>query len=198
MNAHGYFIILYALLVSGCSSQVLIRANGAPMEYKSFPSLSSIMIDDMDDLGEWTSYVGTGVSVAVNRVSGRSGNAMEITYNFSTGKSFSVARDYLEDLSHYRGIRLVYRGEGNSNTMEIRFEDEKGTIYTSKLHYKTNPSSWITDELLFSGFTFSEGSVGNIDWSEIAMIDISVIYSKKDNDEGGYGKIVIDHMELVD
>lgn len=145
-------------------------------------------------LGSWEVYKDDTATITVTPVPGTGPEAVEIVYNLgNTGHWCGIWRN-MSDLSGFKGIKLVFRGSGASNTVEFKLEDEDGTNFGQVLPVKSNAASLTTLEIPFNGLRYFWGGDQNLNLKNVKM---HVAISHKAGDEGGAGKITIDDLVLM-
>lgn len=146
------------------------------------------IINDMATTSGWNSYVDNSVTAQLTTVAGKTSKAMAITYNFNTGLWLSIARSAPMDLSKYKGMKFTYKGEGAGNTFEIKFEDSDGSNFGYVVEPRSNASSWTDIDIPFSELKWWWGGDQTLD---LKRVRIHLAVSKRDNDEGGQGRLII-------
>lgn len=85
---------------------------------------SSRTLDTFEDLAPWTADASTDVTSTITSVDGHRGEAMRLDYDFNgrSGYAFAARELSFETPENYE-IRFWVRGEGPSNTFEVKFTD---------------------------------------------------------------------------
>lgn len=162
----------------------------------------SSVIDGMENATGWATFADTGSSLAVSTVTGDSGNALQMTYDITSGnwaaavKSFS-SQDFT--VLGANALRFHYRATGPGNTAQIQFRDSDGTTSTTSdgLIYKfplNTDNVWRTLTIPFTDFmTFDDGD----DVFEFDQVSRFSFGLTKDNGAAGTGAVYFDNFELV-
>ena len=180
-------------IISGLSVLFLLAACAAPGR-KAGRKVSSNVLFDMSQTENWGFYTDNTCEVSVQPVSGKKGDALEMIYKMNDGGWIGMWRAADRDLSDARGIAFMYRGEGSSNSLEFKLEDGDGSNFGAMVEGKSNAGSWTIVEMPFSNLKYWWGGDEDLDTSSIK---VHFAVSKKDGDEGGEGKIIIDRVELL-
>jgi hypothetical protein len=151
------------------------------------------------DPARWTTMVDTGSTIALATVPGRTDTALQITYDLGEGHwvhLYQPASSYNRgDLSEMAGFTFYYRGSGNANTLEIKFEDPDGTNFGQLRQGQSMTADWIRIEVQFTELTYLFGGDANMDWEQVDRISFAV--SKKQGDMGGAGTLEIADIALI-
>ena len=153
------------------------------------------VIDTMDSMVPWKVYKDEKATIKTRSVEGKIGNAMEVSYNFTSGGPWcAIRRASAVDISAASGIRFVYRGEGDTNTLEVKLEDADGSNFGKTVDTKTNPGSWTTVEVPVSDFNYWWGGDQSLN---LKKVHLQFAVSIKEGDDGGSGKVIIDQVEVM-
>ena len=141
----------------------------------------------------------TGSTIALATVPGRTDTALQITYDLGEGHwvhLYQPASSYYGgDLSEMAGFTFYYRGSGNANTLEIKFEDPDGTNFGQLRQGQSVAADWTRIEVQFTELTYLFGGDANMDWEQVDRISFAV--SKKQGDMGGAGTVEIADIALI-
>ena len=147
----------------------------------------------------WTTLADTGSTIALTTVPGRTDTALQITYDFGEGgwvQLYQPASSYNRgDLSKIAGLTFYYRGSGNANTLEIKFEDTDGTHFGQMWQGQSAAPDWTRIEARLTELTYLSGGDANMDWEQVKNIFLAV--SKKQGDMGGAGTVEIADIALI-
>ncbi len=84
-------------------------------------------LDTFDDLASWSSDASTDVSSSLSSATGHRGEAMRLDYDFNGRSGYAFAsRDLSFEVPENYEIRFWVRGEGPTNTFEVKFTDASG------------------------------------------------------------------------
>jgi hypothetical protein len=147
----------------------------------------------------WTTQTDAGSTIALATVPGRTNAALQITYDFGEGGwvlLYQPGSSYnMGDLSEMAGLTFYYRGTGNANTLELKFEDTDGTNFGHLWQGQTAAADWTQIEVQFTELTYLWGDDANMDWRQVKSISLAV--SKKPGDMGGAGTVEIADIALI-
>jgi hypothetical protein len=153
---------------------------------------SGTVVFDMNSSAGWDSYADNTVVVKMGSAAAKTGKALEIDYNMNSGGWFGVNKQVPIDMSKYAGVRFSYRGEGSKNTLEVKFEDSDGSNFGYLVKAKTNPEGWTAVEVPFKDLKYWWGGDQILD---LKKLKLHFAASKKDDDEGGSGKIIVGSVQ---
>lgn len=189
-------IYLIVILTCFCAG-ALAKRGGAPGRVVTVSQTFNPddVLDAMETSSGWNSYADKGAKVTLSNVPGRIGQAFKISYDMSGGAWVAISKNINKDLSKAKKIRLFITGEGSPNSIELRFEDFSETNFGALLPQKTNAGAWTVAEIPISKFNYWWGKNQIIDWKRIKNLHIAI--AKKDGDQGGSGKVIIDQVEIA-
>lgn len=150
------------------------------------------------DPARWTTMTDAGSTIALASGPGRTDKALQVTY--SLGENGWVVLSQLAssynqgDLSQMTGLTFYYRGSGNANTLEIKFEDTDGTNVGRLLQGQSAAADWTRIEARFTALTHLWGEA-NMDWGQVKYITFAI--SKKPGDAGGAGTVEIADIRVI-
>ena len=147
----------------------------------------------------WTTLADTGSTIALATVPGRTDTALQITYDLGEGAwvhVYQLASSYnMGDLSKMAGFTFYYRGSGNANTLEIKFEDPDGTNFGQLRQGQSVAADWTRIEVRFTELTYLWSGDDSMDWERVKSISFAV--SKKEGDMGGGGTVELADIALI-
>lgn len=154
---------------------------------------SSVKIDSK--LEGWEVYKDNSVDIALLPAKGKTGDAVEMDYDLASGAWFGAKKEFKGDFTGFKGLRFVFRGEGNPNSVEVKIEDKDGSNFGKILPIKSNIKNWTTINLPFSALEHWSGSDNKLDLSGVKLhFAVSV---KDKNDKGGKGKFIAGNIEFI-
>jgi WD40 repeat protein len=123
-------------------------------ENKTFPKIVPL-IDPMEDLSNWKTLKDElGSNVSISLVPSKKGRAINLTYDLKDNGWVGISRDVEPQLlAELQGLNISYRMTGKQSTLEIRLEDQNGTVFGSSRILNGGPPRWACLEALFDGFT---------------------------------------------
>ena len=203
MTTQGVFGIVSAI---GLAAALAACGGGAPPVTTAEPESAAVLPDTTPAAvdapaavltvaaGGWEKYQDDSSTIAIKPVEGGGPEAIEIDYSLgNTGNWCGIWRN-MNDLSAYKGVKLILKGSGAANTVEFKLEDDDATNFGLILPVKSNVGSPTTLEIPFSGLTYFWGGDKNLNLKNVKM---HLAISRKDKDEGGAGKVVIDELVLM-
>lgn len=161
---------------------------------KETPS-SNIIVDPLDTMQGWDKYTGSGSKLDLYLVPGKTGKAIEAVYVLAESGWIAFNKKIDMDLSGCKAIKFFYKGEGSMNTLDIKLEDADGTNFQYVVPAKTNAAGWTAVEIPFSDFTYCWGEDRILDFTKILRLHFAV--SRKEDDEGGSGKVMFGRVEGI-
>jgi hypothetical protein len=104
----------------------------------------SRILDPFEDLAPWSADASTDVSSTISPVEGRDGRAMRLTYDFNGKSGYAFAARALPlDVPENYEISFWVRGQGRSNTLEIKFVDTSAdNVHWRQVRGWTAPNGW--------------------------------------------------------
>ena len=105
---------------------------------------STRTLDTFEDLAPWTADASTDVTSILSAVSGHRGKAMRIDYDFNGRSGYAfAARDLSFEAPENYEIRFWVRGEGPSNTFEVKLTDASGeNVHWRQVTRYDFPGGW--------------------------------------------------------
>ncbi len=162
----------------------------------AIPTLTPIAVST--DPALWTAMTDAGSTVALAPGPGRTGKALQITYNLGENGWVVLsqpASSYNKgDFSPLQALTFYYRGSGNANTLEIKFEDTDGTNFGRLLQGQSAVADWTRVEVRFTALTYFWGEA-HMDWEQVKYISFAI--SQKSGDAGGAGTVEISDITLI-
>ncbi|MFH1369460.1 MAG: CIA30 family protein [Elusimicrobiota bacterium] len=192
-------LMLYAVLLltlAGCAVEKGARSGPAARVLTlSQATNPDDIIDSMDSTTGWNFYLDKKAKVTLSSVPGHVGQAVKVSYDMMDGGWVAIKKNINKDLSKIRKIRFAVMGEGSENSFEIRFEDINQVNQGYLLKVKSNVGAWKIVEVPMSAFEYWWGPKSDFDWKRVKDLNFAV--SKKENDQGGSGKVYIDQVEII-
>lgn len=165
------------------------------------PKVYPDVIDNMDSLTGWSFSAagGTTLLYGLGTGYGTSGNSILASFDLSGGDWVQFGKTSFgnPDFSGGDAISLNYRGDGNTNNIEIKITDADGDIFAKTLNNVTNTSNvWslaVIPLTSFSLWTDSKGlpfGNGTMNWNNISKYTIGITSST-----GGEGTLEADQLQ---
>lgn len=195
-------VIIGSVQAYGAGSSATLKGDAAPAPAAAPAKAAAVsaglgadgVIDNFSSApAGWDNYKDNGVTLNLTAVQGQRGKALQLDYNMNSGGWLGVWKQVHGNLANYKGVRFSVRGEGSSNSIEFKFEDKDGSNFGKVLSVKSNTGSWTTIEVPFSDLTYFWGGDQKLD---LADPKIHFAVSKKEEDQGGAGKLLIERVEL--
>ena len=167
------------------------------------PTLTPIIIDTMDSTFGWKKYnVVEGSSINFTPVSGRTGNAIEISYDLKEKGLVSIAKDIdPEILSGTKGIKFFYKGSGEPNTLILGLRYEDYTSFGVALHRVTVTDVWVPIEVPYTYIDcWSEESQHygkKLDLTKVRKVVFLIANFPEKGDVFGSGSVIIDDVQGI-
>lgn len=197
-NGKFSVLVLLAFAAAGCAPAGTIKTvPAARVVSVSSAAAPEDVIDPMDSINGWSSYVDRQGVVLLGIVQAPNGQALKISYDMANGAWVAVTKEINRNMNRARGIRFQMMGEGSMNTLEVRLEDRGGVNYGARVKQKTNSGSWTYVELSAGDFErwWGGGDNADLDWKNVRKLHFAI--TNKDNGEGGSGKLMIGQVELI-
>ena len=167
------------------------------------PTPTPIIIDTMDSTFGWKKYnVAEGSSINFTPVSGRTGNAIEISYDLKENGWVSIAKDIdPEMLSGTKGINFFYKGSGEPNTLILGLRYGDHTSFGVSLHRVTVTDVWVPIEVPYIYIDcWSEESPHygkKLDLNNVRKIEFRIANFPEKGDVFGSGSVIIDDVQGI-
>lgn len=155
-------------------------------------SLFCNLVDDFEEISSW-GIQGDGVLKLYLSSSGYTGSCMCFSYNLTDGGWVQTLKDYsVENFKYGDILKFWFYGSGDKNNLEIKLEDEDGSVFVKTLQGVTDNNSWSEVKIPFNDFKYGWGGEDqNLNLSKIKKISFGVT-----KNQGGKGYIIIDEVEL--
>lgn len=151
------------------------------------------VLDAFEDLTPWAADASTDVDSAVTVVDGHDGEAMRLSYDFNgrSGYAFAARALPLTVPDNYE-IAFWVRGQGPTNTLEIKFVDASGeNVHWRRVPGWTAPNGWTLFTIKKRQIAFAWGPTTDKTFTGAARIEFVVTAG-----EGGEGFIEVDQLTL--
>lgn len=151
------------------------------------------VLDGFETLTPWTADASTDVSAAISAVEGHDGRAMRLTYDFNgkSGYAFAARALPLRIPDNWE-ISFWIRGQGPSNTLEIKFVDASGdNVHWRQVRGFTAPDGWTRFVIKKRQVTRAWGPNPDPTFRGAERMEFVVTAG-----EGGAGYIEVDRLEL--
>ncbi|MES2834561.1 MAG: discoidin domain-containing protein [Pseudomonadota bacterium] len=151
------------------------------------------VLDGFETLTPWTADASTDVSSAISSVAGHDGRAMRLTYDFNgkSGYAFAARALPLRIPDNWE-ISFWIRGQGPSNTLEIKFVDASGdNVHWRQVRGFTAPDGWTRFVIKKRQVTRAWGPNPDPTFRGAERMEFVVTAG-----EGGAGFIEVDGLEL--
>lgn len=151
------------------------------------------VLDGFETLTPWTADASTDVSSAISAVEGHDGQAMRLTYDFNgkSGYAFAARALPLRIPDNWE-ISFWIRGQGPSNTLEVKFVDASGdNVHWRQVRGFTAPDGWTRFVIKKRQVTRAWGPNPDPTFRGAERMEFVVTAG-----EGGAGFIEVDGLEL--
>lgn len=158
----------------------------------------------MDSTSCWeTGKDDKGSSINIKSVLGRTGNAIEISYDLKEEGYVTMYKEIdPEILSGTEAIFFFYKGSGESNTIQLGLEyiDVDETIFGVSSDRKTVVEDWVCIEVPYTRFDCWWPDVScqyygdTLDLRNVGKIGFGIQNYPRDGDVNGSGRLIIDDV----
>ncbi len=198
-------IVVNLLAVKGVSAGVIpdLPGGGSTHIMSSVDppcgTLDGVIIDSMEDTGNWEIGMGNGaIAATLTVVSGYNGQAIRLDYNLgiTTGAyvQLKLVPTSTIDLSSGDHLRFFHQGT-TTNTLEVGLvSDVGGNYFGSEWREATHVPWWTYATWDFQDFR-KDDTEPFPDFSKVKEIFISV--TKKDDGVGGIGSFTVDELQYL-
>ncbi len=154
---------------------------------------SSRTLDAFEDLAPWTADASTDVSSVLSAVSAHRGEAMRLDYDFNGRSGYAfAARDLSFDAPGNYEITFRVRGEGPTNTFEVKFTDASGeNVHWHQTTRYDFPDGWTLFTIKKRQIVWAWGPNPDRTFRRAERVEFVVTAG-----EGGKGFIEIDDLTL--
>ncbi len=152
-------------------------------------------IEDFDlnpSYSSWDFYNSQNSSISVSLAKGYDGYAYKIDYSLENNGWVTIERNFYLNLYKGGGIKFYFKGDGDSNNLEVKLEDSDGTTYWRKFYNFTDTDNqWKEAGISFDELSyFSSGEDDNLNLKKIKTIYIAV----SQYETGKQGEVYIDEL----
>jgi len=153
----------------------------------------------------WRTYKDdVGSSINIKSVPGRTGSAIEISYDLKEEGWVSLYEEIdTEILSETEGIQFFYKGSGEPNTIQLGLKYGDGTIFGCSLDRKTVAEDWVSAEVpyTFLDCWYPDENCRHygkeIDLKNVKKVGFGIQNYPGEGDINGSGKLVIDDVQAI-
>ena len=165
------------------------------------------IIDGMNSTSGWE--IGKddkGSSINIKSVHGRTGNAIEISYDLKEGGYVTMYKEIdPEILSGTELIKFFYKGSGEPNTIQLglKYRDVNETIFGVSLDRKTVAEDWVYIEVPYTHFDCWWPDVNcqyygdELDLRNVGKIGFGIQNYPREGDVNGSGRLIIDDVHGI-
>lgn len=174
------------------------------------PPPITVIIDDIkeDSIPHWQPSTDGKSTIDVSSVTGRTGNAIEISYDLKAWGWVLISKQLDPGtLSGTEKTRFYYKGssEGAPNTIELRlvYNDVRGTTFGVLWNRATVADNWTSVEVPYSVFNCwwpEENCLhygGELNVDRVMRIDFAISNRPDVGDEPGSGWVMIDDVQAI-
>ncbi len=182
------FVIAFGLLAStvltGSTLGSATLAGDAP---------KATVLDTMDDAANWPAEGSDSVNAASSSVSGVTGGAVRMDYDFGQVSGYAFVRRST-DITLPRNflLRFKIRGAGGANDLQFKLTAGDTVWWKPWVNYRA-PAEWTTVELPAGDIDFAWGPDNTVKLGAIDGLEFVVARNR----DGGAGWIEIDDIELI-
>lgn len=115
--------------------------------------------------------------------------AIQLTYDLSYGDWVQCFVNVRENFSKFSRVQFLFKGEGASNTLEIKLVDSDGTNVGMVWSQQTGKKAWTVVDLPLTDLTYLWGGDSTLELKRLRQVFFAI--SKKPGDKGGRGRVTI-------
>ncbi|MFH0982699.1 MAG: discoidin domain-containing protein [Planctomycetota bacterium] len=151
----------------------------------------AIVLDDFEQLDQWTVLASDGVKALVSQVNGRDGRGLRLDFEFQSGAGFCVVRRAVPmDLPANYRFTFAIRGEAPSNNLEFKLIDPAGeNVWWVNRRGFEFPEDWRVIAYKARHFRFAWGPSAGQPLVKLGSIEFAVSAGS-----GGRGSIWLDRL----
>lgn len=146
-------------------------------------SAAADLIDGMEDTARWVLRGSPASQKNLARVPGKEGSAIGFTYTLDQTGFVELSRPVELDLSNKDTIGFQLKGEGPSDTLQIKLEDADGSIFAKSMASATLTKDWTSFQIPIGDFQYFLGGDKKLDASKIRRISFVVAAKQPDDDQ---------------
>ncbi|MFH1368647.1 MAG: glycoside hydrolase family 9 protein [Elusimicrobiota bacterium] len=94
---------------------------------------ADVVFEDFENVSKFKANKAANASMTVTPVPGRTGNALKIDYDLTKDHFVEISRPAEIDIKKAREFTWYMKGDIDGSLLEIKFEDEDGSIYGTKI-----------------------------------------------------------------
>jgi hypothetical protein len=151
----------------------------------------SDMLDKMDSAGGCDIYRDKGARAEGIETAGKTGKALQISYDLGSGAWIGFGKQAEYDLSKYSGISFDFCSDGAKNKLEIKIEDADGSVFGYSMPTGVGAAGWIHKQLPFDDFWRWWGGDDNLN---LKKVKVSFAVSKQ---QGGAGTVIMQNLAAI-
>jgi WD40 repeat protein len=163
------------------------------------------LIDPMENLSNWkTLKDDLGSNVSIGLVPSKKGRAINLSYDLKDNGWVGISKEVDSRLlAELQGLNISYRMTGKQSTLEIRLEDQNGTVFGSSRILSGDPLRWACLEALYDSFTeliqaSAEDPIQKgLEPARIRKLEFFIHNNIKRGDISGPGNISLDQIKGV-
>jgi F5/8 type C domain len=171
------------LVVAALMFAVALSAAPAPS--------SSVMIEDFEDISDWSVHPAEGVTASLHADSGSTGRGLRLDVSFTHGTGYAVIRRPVPlDLPENYAFRFRMRGEIPMSHLEFKLVDSTGqNVWWHVRRDLDYPREWRTFTTRHRQVRFAWGPSGGGELRQLGFIEFAVVAA-----EGGSGSAWFDDL----
>lgn len=146
----------------------------------------------------WSTATGGDATLSVDRATGQTGKAFQLTYAFNSGTYAIIGRKISINVGEGSAFTFLLKGTGGANNVEFKVKDGDGTTYYKVLSGAASTSgSWTAYTIPYTNLVyFSAGTDQVLNIADVAQIDFAITKGSGVSTSGtlavdalGYGSI---------
>ncbi len=134
------------------------------------------MVDSFESpvsVSGWSTSTGGDATLNIDRATGKTGKAFQLTYAFNSGTYAIMERKVTFNVLQGSAFEFLVKGTGGGNNLEFKVKDGDGTTFYKVLNKVTNTSgAWTTINVPYTELSFvSSGTDDYLNLGDIAEVD---------------------------
>lgn len=173
-----------------------LRAFRAPVAAAALKTLDSF--EAPVSVSGWGNATGGDATLSVERATGQTGKAFQLTYAFNSGTYAIISRKISIHVGEGSAFTFLLKGTGGANNVEFKVKDGDGTTFYKVLSGAASTSgAWTSYTIPYTNLVyFSAGTDAILNLADVAQIDFAITKGSGVSTSGtlavdalGYGSI---------
>lgn len=158
-------------------------------------SLAPRLLDGFEQTGDWSPHPADGVTLALHRDRGHTGQALRMDFDFNGGGGYAIARRALRlDLPPNYAFSFWMRGTSAPNTLEFKLIDPSGeNVWWYTERDRSFDGHWQKITIRRRQISFAWGPLGGGELRQAAALELVITAGRG----GGRGSVWFDDLALT-